>query len=372
MGKSIYYIIIAAVIILGMVTAQKGEGKKTYIVIMAVLHAFVCGFRYQFLTGDLIRYNTLFNNFRYFGWFSEEVFQNGRNFGFQWLMKAVNHLTGGDYQFFLLLVAVTVEIAVAILIFRYSPKPWLSYLMWNCIGFYVFGFSAVKQSLAMALLIFAYINIIEGKPKRFILWTVLAGTIHLPALIFLPAYPIAKLKLNIKSLIGYVFTAAMIFFFRSPIISLVRDIYYTDNDTDFASDTFLGTRFIMMCIMLVIGMLMKGFKGKHFSSLFMLIGVAAVLQMFCGYDNVFTRLADYYFQFVILYVPMLFEDFEEDYYPQRLEPQIVFDDSMKKMLIVFITVFAIYFYSISALAPIEVELDDYTNYRFFWEVAESV
>lgn len=369
MGKSIYYILIAAVIILGMFMAQKGNQRKSYIVVMAVLHAFVSGFRYKYLTGDLIRYNTFFQDFRYFGWFSEEVFQEGRNFGFQWLMKLVCHITDGNYQIFLLIVAIIIEIAVAILIFNYSPKPWLSYLMWNCIGFYVFGFSAVKQSLAMAILIFSYIAIIEEKPKHFVLWTLLAGTIHLPALAFLPAYPISKLKLNIRTIIGYVVSAVTIFLLREPIVTAISDMYYSEKD--FAPDTFLGTRFLMMCLMLVIGALLKGFRGKHFSSLFMLIGVAAIFQMFCGYDNVFTRLADYYFQFVILYVPMLFSDFEEEYYPKRLGPQLVFDEGMIKLFIVFIVVFAIFFYNISSLAPIETAIDDYTNYRFCWEVTET-
>lgn len=369
MGISIYYILVALVIILGMITAQKGEAKKPYIVIMAVLHAFVSGFRYEFLTGDLIKYSNLFFTFKNFGWFSEEVFQEGRNFGFQWLMKLVGLLSGYDYQIFLLFVAIVVEIAVAILIFRYSPKPWLSYLMWNCIGFYVFGFSAVKQSLAMALLIFAYIGIIEQKPKKFLVWTLLAGAVHLPALIFLPAYLLAKLKLNAKTLVGYALTAVLIFVFRAPIVNTFSDMYYTDKD--FAADTFIGMRFIMMCLMLLIGVLLKGFRGKHFSSIFMLIGVATILQMFCGYDNVFTRLADYYFQFVILYVPMLFENFEEDYYPHRLGPQIVFDESMKKLLIAMLTVFAIYFYSTSSLVPSASAIDDYTNYRFCWEVTAT-
>ncbi|MBO5461802.1 MAG: EpsG family protein [Clostridia bacterium] len=369
MGKSIYYIIVAAVIILGMIMAQKGEARKPYIVIMAILHTFVSGFRYQFLTGDLIKYNTLYQDYRYFGWFSERVFQEGRNFGFQWLMKLVCHLTDGNYQIFLLVVAIIIELAVAILIFRYSPKPWLSYLMWNCIGFYVFGFSAVKQSLAMAILIFSYMSIIEKKPKQFVFWTLLAGTIHLPALAFLPAYPISKLKLNIKTLIGYVVSAILIFVFREPIVTAISDMYYSE--TYFAADTFLGTRFLVMCLMLVIGVLLKGFRGKHFSSLFMLIGVATILQMFCGYDNIFTRLADYYFQFVILYVPMLFESFEDDYYHSRLGPQLVFDDSMKKMIVAFLVIFAIYFYSTSSLASIHSSIDDYTNYRFFWEVSPT-
>ncbi len=369
MGKSIYYILVAASILLGLIFSQKKESRKTYVIITAILHALVSGLRYKFLTGDLIRYNTLFQDYRYFGWFSEEVFQDGRNFGFQWLMKAVCHITDGNYQIFLFLVAVIVEVIVAILIYRYSPIPWLSFTMWNCLGFYVFGFSAVKQSLAMAILMLSYICIIEKKPKTFVVCTLIATAIHLPALAFLPAYPISKLKLNFKTIIGYVVSAITIFALREPLVNALQDAYYEDKD--FAPDTFLGTRFIMMCLMLVIGVLMKGFQGKHFSSLFMLIGVAAIFQMFCGYDNVFTRLADYYFQFVILYIPMLFVDFEEAAYPMRMGPKIIFDTSMTKMLIVFLVAFGIWFYSTSAMVPPSIAVDDYTNYRFFWEVAPT-
>ena len=367
MGKSIYYILVAATILLGLILSQKKESRKTYVIIMAILHALVSGLRYEFLTGDLIRYNTLFQSYRYLGWFSEDVFQEGRNFGFQWLMKAICHITDGNYQVFLFLIAVMVEVIVAILIYRYSPIPWLSYAMWNCLGFYVFGFSAVKQSLSMAVLMLSYICIIEKKPKLFVFFTALASIIHLPALAFFPAYLISKLRLSFKTIIGYVVWAVTIFELRELIVTALQDAYYEDKD--FAADTFLGTRFMMMCLILVIGVLMKGFQGKHFSSLFMLIGVAAIFQMFCGYDNVFTRLADYYFQFVILYIPMLFVDFEEAAYPMRMGPKIIFDTSMTKMLIVFLVAFGIWFYDNSILLDDIIEVDDFTNYRFFWEVA---
>ena len=128
-------------------------------------------------------------------------------------MKAVCHITDGDFQILLLLIAIIIEIIVAILIYRYSPIPWLSFAMWNCLGFYVFGFSAVKQSLAMAILMLSYICIIEKKPKMFVVWTLLATAIHLPALAFLPAYPISKLKLNFKTIAGYIVSAVAIFAF---------------------------------------------------------------------------------------------------------------------------------------------------------------
>lgn len=53
MGVAIYYIILAAVIVFGILMPQSGKKKKNYIILMAALHAFVSGFRYKLLTGDL-------------------------------------------------------------------------------------------------------------------------------------------------------------------------------------------------------------------------------------------------------------------------------------------------------------------------------
>ena len=221
----------------------------------------------------------------------------------------------------------------------------------------------------MAILMLSYICIIEKKPKLFVVFTLIATAIHLPALAFLPAYPISKLKLNFKTIAGYIVSAIAIFALREPIVTALQDAYYEDKE--FATDTFIGARFMMMLLMLIVGSLLKGFQGKHFSSLFMLIGVAAIFQMFCGYDNVFTRLADYYFQFVILYIPMLFVGFEEVAYPMRMGPKLIFDTSMTKMLIVFIVAFGIWFYDNSILLDDIIAVDDFTNYRFFWEVAPT-
>ena len=126
MGKSIYFILVAVTILLSFVFAKNKEGQKAYVIITAILHALVSGLRYKFLTGDLIRYNTLFQEYRYLNWLSEDVFQEGRNFGFQWLMKAVCHLTDGDFQFLLLLIAIIIEIIVAILITAILPYPGLA------------------------------------------------------------------------------------------------------------------------------------------------------------------------------------------------------------------------------------------------------
>lgn len=161
MGVAIYYIILAAVIVFGRLMPQSGEKKKNYIILMAALHAFISGFRYKYLTGDLQKYAFTFYKLNEKSWFDDTVFSSGRNFLFSWFLKAVNHLSNKDFQVVLLIVAVVIEIAVAIVIYRHSPSPWLSYLIWNCFGFYIFGFSALKQSFAMAFVLLAFSAIME-------------------------------------------------------------------------------------------------------------------------------------------------------------------------------------------------------------------
>ena len=39
-------------------------------------------------------------------------------------------------------------------------------------------------------------------------------------------------------------------------------------------------------------------------------GVAIVIQTFCGYNNIFERLADYYFHTSIVFIPLVFEKCE--------------------------------------------------------------
>ena len=297
MGVKIYYYMVLAVLGFAIFLPQHGRRRKSYIVLMAALHTFVCGWRYMYLTGDLRKYAWGYYTIADSGWFSADVFNEGRNFGFFWLQKLFSQLTDGDFQVFLIFIAIVIEIAVAVIIYRYSPAPWLSYLIWNCFGFYIFGFSAIKQALAMGLLMFAFIGIMENRPKQFLVWTLLAGCVHAPALIFLPAYWIARSRLNTRKLLLYAACAAAIFLFRNQIVQFISDFYY--DETDYMVNDRVGGRFLMIAALLLAGLLLRGFSGRDFSRLFNLIVVAAILQMFSGFDNVFSRLTDYYFQFLI-------------------------------------------------------------------------
>ena len=371
MGVRVYYYMVAAVLGFSFLLPQHGRQKKIYITLMAVLHAFVCGWRYMYLTGDLIKYSGFY--FRIYpnnGWFSEPVFDGGRNFGFAWLSKFLSQVSNGNFQILLIFIAIVVEIAVAVVIYRYSPAPWLSYLLWNCFGFYIFGFSAIKQALAMGLLMLAFTGIMEEKPKKFLLWTVLAGCVHAPALVFLPAYWIAKSRLSVQKLIIYAICAGLIYIFRNQIVKFIGDFYY--DETDYVANTHVGGRFMMIAALLIAGIMLRGFSGRSFTKLFNLMLVAAIIQMFSGFDNVFTRLTDYYFQFLILYLPMMLypewdESLEGGYQIRRL---LLSRQQQAVAVLCVVLLAGLYYYTTNLNITIDIEVDNYLNYRFCWEVPQ--
>ena len=366
MGVRVYYYMVAAVLGFGILLPQRGRQRKAYITLMAILHTFVCGWRYKYITGDLLKYAWGYEHiYANCGWFSEEIFNGGRNFLFFWIEKFFTQLFNGEFQVLLIFIAIVTEIAVAIIIYRYSPAPWLSYLLWDCFGFYVFGFSAIKQALAMALLMLAFVGIMERKPKKFLFWTALAGCVHAPALIFLPAYWMAKNRLSIQKLIVYAAGAGLIFLFRNQIVEFVSGFYY--DETDFMVNSHVGGRFLMIAALLTVGIILRGFSGKNFTKLFNLILVAAVIQMFSGFDNVFTRLADYYFQFLILYLPMMFYP-ERDTETNRSRRLSLTSQQRVAALLCVVFLAGLYYYTTNLNQTIAYEVDNYLNYRFSWEV----
>lgn len=77
MGVAMYWIVVAAVVILGAVMPQHGKQRSAYIAAMTVLHTLVSGLRYRFLTGDMMTYERVFLTSRNLSFF-DDFLQIGR------------------------------------------------------------------------------------------------------------------------------------------------------------------------------------------------------------------------------------------------------------------------------------------------------
>lgn len=234
----IYLILLTAVLILGRWMPQSGPCRKWYILIMAVLHTALCGLRHPNLTGDLMKYHWDFLAAGQGDWLDL-----GKNPGLYLLMKGVYHTFGGNFQVFLFLTAAVSQIAFGWIVWKVSPAPWLSYLTLHCLGFYSFGFSAVKQALGMAFVMLAFLGIAEGRPKFFLAMVGIAGLVHLPMLAFMPAYLLTRFRVDRAVLLGYVLAGAALFLLREPAAKLAAGLYYGE-----AAFTWSGGPGWRMCI----------------------------------------------------------------------------------------------------------------------------
>lgn len=232
------------------------------------------------------------------------------NPGLTIVMKVIRSFTG-NYQWVIISSALWVCFAYYRLLLKYSENGFISVMWFMGMLFYTFMFSALKQALAMAFLCFAFDAIIKKKPIRYLLLVGLAALFHFPALVFLPAYWIAKLKINRAFPVLMFGTLVVVFIFRSQIINLMTSTYSKgaeDAEVYSSSVSFFGTKFILMLIILGYAFYryFKVSKGNEvFSALLYFMGLAAVIQTFCFYNNVFERLADYYYQFSILFMPLI-------------------------------------------------------------------
>ena len=369
MGNTPYILMVAAVLGFGAILPQKGPQRKYYVILMTILHTCLCGFRSQWLTGDMHKYYWNYFKWGACDWFSEELWAGGRNFGFYYFNKLIYTVFGDEQQALLFCIALIIHVALAIVIYRYSPAPWFSFLVWNCMQFYLFGFSAIKQALAMAFVMLSFLGIAQKRLGLYLIMMAIAGAIHMPALVFLPTYWLSKMKVKSSTVLLYLVLGLAIFVFKNQFVAFIKSFYYED-DLVLMHSGRVGNRMIMILGFTLFGVFFRGFKDPVMGNLFHIMAIASILQMLSGFDNIFTRMTDYYFQLSVLYLPMVF--FPRSDAPKRLDgmqPLFPFNKRSMILLTVLIVVFVMWFYwTYSINITISVAQDNYLNYRSMWDV----
>lgn len=296
---SIYLIQIILILVFGYLF--RGNKKRFLIAAFLVLFA-VMAFRNARMVGNdsATSYYSMFAGIQ-----TAEI--PWPNPGLTIVMKAIRSLTS-NYQWVIIITAIWVCFAYYRLLVKYSENAFISVIWFMGMLFYTFMFSALKQAWAMAFLCFAFDAIIKKKPIRFLLFVGLATVFHLPALVFLPAYWIAKLKINRAFPLLMMGALAVVFVFRTRILNYMTSIYDEGAGSDVTDVRFIGGKVILMLLILGYAFYryFKVDKGKKFFGVLLyFMGLAAIIQTFCFYDNIFERLADYYYQFSILFMPLI-------------------------------------------------------------------
>lgn len=361
------------IMLLTLLYSKYGRGetdtKKKVIQIITLILTFFLGLRTWWM-GDLIKYHTQYVSCGQEGW-KQVVFQKAENIGLRLFFHAEYVLTEGNFQIALLMIAFFSTVSLGYVIYKYSVSPYWSYLVYIGLGFLFFNFTGLKQSIAMTCLLWAFAGIIEEKHLLFLCMTCIAGMFHAPAFIFLPAYAWSKKKYDKYYWFTLIALFAVVFIFRNQIIGFLGELYYEENEFLQSSET-VGGKFLLMLIMLIGGAVLRP-PSTHdtvYSKVYNLVVIAALLQSFSVFGNNFTRLADYYFQIVIFYIPLVFEyrGFKVHRLSANARPALIgIDRKGYQLLYLAVTVFLIFYY----YQYIGTDISGITDYKFFWEVLET-
>ena len=97
-------------------------------------------------------------------------------------------------------------------IFKLSKYPVMSVILFFITNVYFISMNMVRQSIATAIFVFAIQYIKNKKPIRYFLCILIASSIHVTALLYIPIYFLSKVRIRIKYivmilLVGLIFAA---------------------------------------------------------------------------------------------------------------------------------------------------------------------
>jgi hypothetical protein len=212
-----------------------------------------------------------------------------------------------NYNVYLILTSLIYLIPVAVFIYKKSTNPLYSYFLFFCFGLFTFSMSTLRQTIAIGLCIIAYL--LKDKPIKKLLALVLAISIHMSALVFLPVLFIHKIKINtLTKTVAIVLPLATVVFMstiQAFILSFSsKNIYGTTKVGGYGMILFLAVVVVLGWYILI---RKPASSPMHSNNIEILIFVYLALLVFVAtrFNLAVMRLYYYYFIYIIVLIPNL-------------------------------------------------------------------
>lgn len=209
-------------------------------------------------------------------------------------------------QIFLLTVAVIINGGLMYYIYKYSDNPFVSVIIFMGVEFFTLSFTALRQMMAVIILLNSYTYIDKKKPIKFVLMVLLAASIHKTALIFLPVYLLKNVKVNLKTIyigIGICVISQLI---AIPIIIFISQKIFSQS---YLVNIVGGgiTQALVILVYLTLGIFIYKdsiHKEEGINNTYIIfIYFAFFIQTLACRINMVNRLIWYFYIFIIVYLP---------------------------------------------------------------------
>ena len=347
----IYIYNITVVILLGMLLLHMYKGnltKKIYFSILALQMALIAGLR---------SYNVGWDTRSYTGFFSRAVnydlgfiFTNDVELekGYVLLEYFTSKISTNPTVIFLI-IAIFYCFSVGRFIYRNSKDPILSYVIFISMGFYTFSMTALRQTVAIGIILFSFEFVKKRKFIPFLLLVLLASTFHYSALVFLPFYFIGYKKFTRPYVLLTLSTIPLVFVFREQLFSILNQISgYGYSALEREGPT---TLFVLLILVFIGGIIQRKSilnKAKDNTLYFNSTYMSIILATMAFIHPATLRSGYYYMLFLVLFIP-----------------EIIYSLSDKRIKAVayIAVILALLFLYIRNLNP----SSPFIPYEFFWQ-----
>lgn len=242
---------------------------KKYIFIITAILILVSSLRHEAVGNDTYAYMLKFDSCSLMSWteitsdFWDLYFnpgEEGKDPGELVIIKAFSYILPSS-RWLLLVAAALLLIPLGILVYRNSETletPCFFYVFYITMFYAYLPNSALRQTFALSILLFAYLLWQKGKTKYFVLLLLLASLVHKSIIIvvlLLPFYYLKRTKLLYR--LGFVLFIFMLYAYQAVGVFLASqsDIYQM-----YASGAYLQSAPYMVILMLL-GLYIIGWLG---------------------------------------------------------------------------------------------------------------
>lgn len=234
-------------------------------------------------------------------------------FGFNILVKIVQHLFGYDGKQYIIIFAIVAFVTILLFIKgldELSEDFAISFAMFMLLGYYASSFNSIRSYLAFAVAFYSVRYIFKREFWKFALLVLLASTFHISILIVLVAYPLGLIKWKPWMLAILASFSASFLIIPNVYRRLVFLIYPQYENTIYDTGEVSYTN-IARCIgVLIFAIILYGkvIKDNEKNRFYFNMNIfATVIYLCCSFLPVVSRIGYYFNLFQIILVPVLID-----------------------------------------------------------------
>ena len=283
-------------------TEERIKNEKRIVAVFFFLYFLMLALRGMEIGTDTHAYKQFFDSISQIKW--SAVWEHDLEHGFVILNKAISSI-GGDFQFFLGVVALIAVLPIAYLYYKESESSILTITIFINLSVFTMLFSGLRQSIAISIGAIVFYCVKNKKFLWFLFFVFIAYNFHNSAFILLTLYPVYHIKITKKSFQFIVPLMVLLFIFKKQVFSfliMLMNEDYQDKYSDFKETGayMILILFVLFTVYSFIEMEDK-YVDKETMGLRNILVVATCIQMFSSVHYLAMRM-NYYF---ILFVPIV-------------------------------------------------------------------